>query len=256
MLQDTLRSLGFDKKETAVYVEVLRRGRVLPSSVARATGINRATVYSVAKKLMRGGFIAGDLAAPTMYLAALSPERLLDVVESKKRALKKEETLVRQVIEQLGDLPTNTKFTLPKIQFIDDHEIKDFLDRRLDIWNESARSTKESWWGFQDHTFVERYPDWIAGWFGRKSSRDLAVKLVSNPTSSEREMQKKVPRERVVRFLKEKSDFTASVWVTGEYIVMLYTKDRPSYLIEIYNPVFAQNIREVFKILWNSAGKE
>lgn len=254
-MEETLKALGFDEKEIAVYLEVLRRGRALPSLVAAATGINRATVYSVANKLVEKGVIAEDVGAKTMYLVALSPENLLSVLEAKKRGLKREEELVRKTIAELAAVPRNKQFTLPKIRFIDDYEIQDFLETRVDAWNESVRNMDGSWWGFQDPTFVEQYGSWIRGWFDRASSRGLRVQLVSNPTQSEKEMQQMVPEERDIRFLKEKSDFTATVWVVGEYIVMIYTQEKPFYLIEIYNPVFAQNMREVFKILWTGAIK-
>jgi len=32
---------------------------------------------------------------------------------------------------------------------------------------------------------------------------------------------------------------------------MIYTKDKPFYLIEISNYVLAQNMREVFKHIWD-----
>lgn len=47
-----------------------------------------------------------------------------------------------------------------------------------------------------------------------------------------------------------KANFSSSFWIAGDFIIMIYTQNRPFYLIEIYNPVMAHNLREVFKNLW------
>jgi hypothetical protein len=80
------------------------------------------------------------------------------------------------------------------------------------------------------------------------------VKLLSNESNVEKKMAVKKLNQREIRFWKKDADFTASLWVIGEYIVMIYTRERPFYLIEIHNSVLAHNTREVFKNLWKEIG--
>jgi hypothetical protein len=47
-------------------------------------------------------------------------------------------------------------------------------------------------------------------------------------------------------------NFSATTWVTGEYVIMLYTQQHPHYLIEIHDARFSQNMRELFKQLWET----
>jgi hypothetical protein len=55
---------------------------------------------------------------------------------------------------------------------------------------------------------------------------------------------------RIVRFWDRPEEFNATTWVVGEYILMIYTREKPFYLIEIYNAVLADNMRSLFKGLW------
>jgi sugar-specific transcriptional regulator TrmB len=50
MLEHQLVSLGLSDKEVTLYLAVLQQGRVTPTEVARLTGIQRSTVYSVARE--------------------------------------------------------------------------------------------------------------------------------------------------------------------------------------------------------------
>jgi len=48
-------------------------------------------------------------------------------------------------------------------------------------------------------------------------------------------------------------NFTATVWVCGEYIVVIATQQHPFYLYEIHDQLLADNMREMFKKLWKQA---
>lgn len=50
-----------------------------------------------------------------------------------------------------------------------------------------------------------------------------------------------------IRYWKEANQFTATVWVGGDYLVMVSTREEPHYLVEIHDATLAQNMREVFK---------
>ena len=55
---------------------------------------------------------------------------------------------------------------------------------------------------------------------------------------------------RQIRFWEGDSDFTGTLWMVGDYIIMIQTVERPFYLVEIHDAVLAHNMREVFKKLW------
>jgi len=251
MIQETLKKIGFNEKEAEIYLEALRLGRSTPTRIAKNTGINRTTVYSVAKNLIQKGVLTEDIGQKYIYLIALPPEQLHGLLEKKKRAIKEEEKLIDQAMDELSRLSANTQFSVPKIRFIEESGLEDYLYKRTDEWNGSAMRFDKTWWGFQDHTLVDHYGKWIdAFWNRTPSSRDISLKMFSNQSEIEKKMVEKNITRREINFWGTGKNFTSSFWIIGDYIVMIYTQNRPFYLIEIYNPVMAHNLREVFKNLW------
>lgn len=251
MIDQTLSKLGLNEKEIQVYLEVYKRGRVSPSTVSKATGINRSTVYSVAKNLKKRGLIDEDFAGAASYLALLDPTNMQIIVDKEKRELKQKETLVSQALAELEELPTSKVREVPKIRYIEDSDLTDYLFLRADEWNKSAASVDNTWWGFQDHTLAKHFKEWIADfWTKRESAKEVQLKLLSNDTKVEQEIKQLRFENRNIKFWKQGLEFTSTTWIVGDYIIMIYTKERPFYLIEIYNPTLSLNLREVFKNIW------
>jgi hypothetical protein len=57
--------------------------------------------------------------------------------------------------------------------------------------------------------------------------------------------------KRLIKFWKNSGEFTATTWVIGDYIVMLVTDQRPCYVVQIHDELLAQNMRTLFKDIWN-----
>jgi predicted DNA-binding transcriptional regulator len=254
MIESKLKELGFQDKEIAIYLELMRRGKATPASISKATGINRATVYSVSAALAEKGVISEDLAGKSSYLVAKPPEALMEVANRLKREAVTKEGLVREALTELADVALGTKYSVPKVRFIEDSEIADYLYSQTPAWNASLIKTEPAkiWWGFQDHTFVENYEPWIH-WYWGNADPSIQVRLLSNESDIEAKMSATPGpglERRIVRFWDRPEEFNATTWVVGEYIIMIYTREKPFYLIEIYNAVLADNMRSLFKGLW------
>jgi hypothetical protein len=49
-------------------------------------------------------------------------------------------------------------------------------------------------------------------------------------------------------------DLTSATWVNGDYIIMITTRQRPHYLVQIHDKTLAHNMREMFKNIWERQG--
>lgn len=250
MIQETLKMLGFTNTEVEIYLEVLKLGRATPVRIAKNTGINRTTIYSSYKNLVKKGMMVEDIGNKYTYLIALPPKNLYSQIEKQEKQLEEEKKLINQAVSELKDLPINTQFAIPKIRFIEELDLDDYLYKRTDEWNKNIKQHDKTWWGFQDHTFIDHYKKWtIDYWDKFKSSEGILEKIISNQSETEKQMAEKLIGQREILFGK-KISITSSFWVGGDYIIMIYTQNKPFYLIEIYNPVMAYNLREIFKTLW------
>jgi len=244
----SLESLGFSEKEIQVYLAVIKLGKTTPAVVAKLTKIGRPTVYNLAKSLISKGVIAEDVADKILHLVALPPEGLRAGIERARIDLAKREETVNSVIEEIGQIGSVKNYPVPKLRFVEESELSDYLFQSAMKWHKSVLAKDAVWHGFQDHSFLEHYEDWI-DWSVRKfKGPPYEVRLFSNSSQIEERLEGTIS-VRKVKFLKG-SQFTATTWALGDYLVMINTRVKPFYLVEIHDELMVDNMREVFKNLW------
>lgn len=249
-IQTTLKSIGFEDKEIKVYLALLKSGKNTPAVLAKITGINRATVYNIAKSLTLKGIVAEDLSGKTLYFVPLPISSLEHIFDRQQRELREKEVLAKKAIEQLSLISAGHTYPVPKIRFIEEDGLKDFLYDNIRKWQKDALRLDGTIWGFQDKTFAQAYKEWIEYIWHTKEAKDERYKVYHLTNVSDFEKTFRKYSKRHIKFL-EKVDFTSTVIVAGDYLFMVVTKQHPFYLVEIHDKTLAHNMREVLRELWD-----
>jgi len=249
MIEELLKKLGLGEKEQLVYKLILEYKKIAPSSLARLAKLNRTTAYSVANELKEKGLIIEDLGGKTLYYQPSEEANLERLIKDGHKKAVEREQVIRELQLFLKDLPESKTYSVPKIRFIEERELEEYLYQSSERWCESTLATDKTWWGFQDPTFPEKYEKWV-DWFWKTMPKDIKLKLFTNEAQIEDKMEKKDYKERrQVKFLQS-AEYTASQLIVGSYVLYIVTKQKPFYLVEIHDSVIAHNLREVFKGLW------
>jgi len=252
MINQTLQQLGFTENEIKVYLAILSQGKSTPANLSKATGLNRTTVYSVAKVLRKRGVIIEDLGATTTHLLAIPPQELRTIIEQEEKALRQKKHLVEEVITELEEVAKTTKYSIPKINFIAEDEVERYLYKQTPTWNKSLLERDGTWWGFQAPSFVENYEAWIDWYWQKGGASGIQLKLLTNQSDIETVMASKKFARREMKFWSESGQFDTTLWVNGDYIIMIVTQNHPHYLVEIHDTVLSANLRELFKGIWKT----
>lgn len=253
MINELLSKIGLNDKEIQIYLTVLQHGKITPAALSKVVGINRTTVYSTAKELVSKGLITEDLAGPTKSLIARPVGDLELFIENEERALRKKKELAKRAIMELQPLIKTQQFALPKIIFVPEAEIEAHLHKQTPVWDKSILKYDGIWWGFQDESFVKHYEKWIDWYWEIGGDKKTRLRLISNEVAEK--IKKKKFDRRQIEFWSQSKNFTGTIWINGDYVVMIVTSQRPHYLVEINDAVLAHNMREVFKGIWNTMGK-
>jgi sugar-specific transcriptional regulator TrmB len=252
MLEEKLRELGLSEKESAVYIAIVEAGKASPARIAKATGIKRPTVYAVGEELTKKGLIEVDDAGATTFYLPAGAGALKRVVEKEKQALETRKNLLESLAKEVEAMPRSKTYAVPRIQFIEHEEnVEEFLYKQTAAWHDNATALGVAWWGFQDHTLVEHQPylKWIR-WSWEKAPESAVINLLSNNSQIEEIMKKNPIRGRNIKFWEGSLNFTATQWIIGDYSILIQTKQKPHYLVQIHDPVYCANMRELFKNLW------
>lgn len=249
MLEKVLQELGLGNKAQTVYKTILEYGKIAPALISRKTGINRTTVYSVGKELKEKGLIVEDTTGKVAYFSLARGEQLDKVLRQKREEQAKKERSILDLQELLKNAPESKTYSAPKIRFIEEEDLEEFFFEATPRWHKSMLETDGTWWGFQDHTVVERFEKWI-DWSWKHAPAGIKLKLLTNESDIEEKMKGKEYQDRRELKFVEGKNFTASQLVVGNYVLFLVTQQRPYYLVEIHDSVIAHNLRELFKDIW------
>ncbi len=250
---ETLKKIGLSEKEAKLYLTLLKQERMKPTDLAKAIRVSRPLVYSLAKGLLSKGLIAEDISGKTMHFVALPPKSLSHLVDEAKREAKEKEELIKEIVSELSLLTAEKQYPVPKMRLVEEKDVQKFLFDNLTKWQDEVIASDGVWWGFQDHTFIENNEKWIAATWQTKQSKNehYEARIFTNESRIEQKLEKKYGPKRNVRFL-DGSNFTATTWVCGEYLIMIMTREHPFYLIEIHDTFMAHNTAEIFKRLWGN----
>lgn len=248
-MEELFRKLGLNDNEREVYLAVLKAGKIAPTEVARLSGINRTTVYSIARKLEKLGLITQDWGQKVSYLVATPPEKLVAVFEKEERRLAEKKKVATELVKELVHLRSDKHYSVPRIRFVEENDLEAYLYEAYPRWAESVAGIGNIWRGFQDDSFTSRYEKWIEWAWTHYVQNNISVEFFLNQVEIEQLLGKKHPARRM-KNLPQGISFDSSFWIAGDYLIMAQTRTRPHYLVEIHDPVLARNQLELFKGLW------
>ncbi|PIR54798.1 hypothetical protein COU74_03565 [Candidatus Peregrinibacteria bacterium CG10_big_fil_rev_8_21_14_0_10_36_19] len=138
MLSEKLKQIGFTENESNVYLELLRVGPQAVSVVAKMSGLNRTTTYSVLKSLMRKGIISFHCNGSVKYYAASDPNSLVAYLDSKCKTYEYYKGQVLNFIPKFRALKGDSVLRKPVVSYFDGlegvkHVMYDALDAVCDF---------------------------------------------------------------------------------------------------------------------------
>lgn len=252
-INETLREIGLNDKEIEVYLCLLKNGKTSPTTLSKLTKINRATIYNITRSLISKGIIAEDVSGKTIYFAPLPVSSLEQIVKRPMRELEEKGVLIKKAIDELSLITAKSQYIVPTIRFVEEQDLENYLYENIEKWQKSVIDIDSTWWGLQDYTFIDHFRKFNDWYWKQEFSQNVNMYQVGNYSEAEEEALKRYNKpNRDVRFSTD-INFTSSVWVGGDYIIMIVTRQHPFYLFEIHDIALAHNMRQVFKKLWNQS---
>ncbi|MBX7142937.1 MAG: hypothetical protein K1X79_00650 [Oligoflexia bacterium] len=255
----TFARLGLTENEARVYLALVELGMAGAALLTRRCGLPRTTVYSVLDALMRMGLVATEHSKGRTMFCANGPEALVDMVQREQEQLREKARFASDLAARIEPYFRRTNLNIPKIEFWEgEKNVRSMLFSRLSAWEQSCSISDKTFWGFQDHTFVEHYRSWLDHHWSRKdkSYPELQIKIFSNEAEVEKRLKGRISN-RQVRNMPSLGEFDTTFWAGGDFVVLIFSRERPHYAAEIRDARLAANLRLVFKFLWDltSPGK-
>jgi sugar-specific transcriptional regulator TrmB len=249
-MEEHFRKIGFNEKEQNVYTLLVKHGKSSVSSLSKICKIPRATLYSTLESLLQKGVISREPIRGSKLFTANGLSAIDRMVEVAKEEIVEKEKSAKILVEMLSKNFSSMSHALPRLQIFEGkNNVENMLYEYLPLWRRSYASLgNNTLWGYQDPTFVDNYQKWHK-FLWETMQAEEKIKLFSNSDSLNQEVSRGI-QNREVKPLPKGTNFSSSIWIYGEYIVMGITNVEPHYVVQMKDPMLSSNLRTIFELLW------
>lgn len=253
MIDQLFEQIGFSKNEIKVYLCLARLGKSSASIIAKQQQLPRSTTYSVLDSLIDRGVVALEHTSGTTYYVINQAESLQRMIEREEQEYLLKASAKKSVTTELMGLIRpffkSENYSIPKLRFFEGTaNVENMLYDLCREWQESISHFDYTWWGYQDNHFVETYRDWLDYYWNSMHQKEKIL-LLSNKSDTEKKLKGEVAR-REIKVVPKSFEFSSTIWVLGEYVVTIMTRQKPHYAFQLKDTVFAANQRLMFQLFW------
>jgi sugar-specific transcriptional regulator TrmB len=242
-----LKNQAFNEKDIQVYLDVFRHGQSFASSIALRTGIDRTTVYSVLKRLVKRGVLVEATINDVASYMPVSPEVFLQEIDHKVDELEARRKVAGLFVDELKGLK-RTVFDKPDIKIYEGIEAVIGLYERTLIKNSLQKV----------FTSLNSLPEGM-GEFLKKRFIDLKVKkgVVSRVIVADTKFSKRYKaldlssNRKTVIAKKYPLDLHSEVILYGEKEVAIIDFHQHIYGIVIESSTLYKSLEALFDYIWS-----
>jgi HTH-type transcriptional regulator, sugar sensing transcriptional regulator len=235
-IKEVLQDLGFEDRETKVYLDLIREGDLTALKISRDTGIDRTTIYDILEKLISQGVVSSYIKNNSKTFHALPPKDLLNYFKDKYNSLEK----ILPELEKMSN-STNSKVICELYQGKEGMKtiLKELINRGKDYKVIGIRKEYEDILGFFNESGVLKMDEFKA--------KEIAI------VESGTEFKKLKNSE--YRYLGKKLLSSITTLLYGDNVVFFIWTE-PYFAICIRNNEFRKMQEEYFDLLWNISRKQ
>lgn len=255
MIDVLFQHLGFTQNEIAVYLALADMGKSTASLIAKRADVPRSTAYSALDLLEKRGLLSIEHDGSQALYFVHQPSALKAMVgrekEQQQKEIEKREVVADELASLVGPYFNQSNYSIPRLQFFDGPaNVETMLRTYCFEWQQSITQYDSTWWGYQDHHFVEQYQPWL-NYYWKNMQDDEKINLFSNESTIEKKLRGHVAK-RTIKIVPKEFEFSSTIWALGDYVIMIMTRQKPHYAFQLKDAVFAANQRKTFQLLWQS----
>ncbi len=190
-VEASLEELNLSKQEASIYVTTLKLGTAKASQIAQKSGINRGGVYYILKLLKEKGFISEVVRSGVQYYSAVSPERIMDIIEEEKE---RKAEVITSIIGDLKEIQL-TALERPTIEVYEGYDgFKTIFSKLLEQSNTQFRC-------YMSPSTLEYLPHFHEQFRKRRTEKGIKIRTITQRTKELVEIKKLDKKElRETRF--------------------------------------------------------
>jgi len=244
MNTEELQQLGLSNKEATLYLASLELGKAKASDLANYTGINRGTIYDVARTLFKHGLMGSIQQGRITYFVAHSPENF---IEKMSENLKKAHELMPEIESVM-----RSKYHRPKLRFYEG------VDGLKAIYGETLKCQSKKMLQFVSvkAVFESVGKEFAQEYVVKRIRRHIYLRAVNDQKGEIDDKKEGYSSHTDAKLLRESRlapasvNFPSIVMVYDDKVVFISTK-KENFGFIIGSRESAAMMSSLFEIMWN-----
>lgn len=245
-LTNALSLLGLTQKEIKFFISSFKLGPTSINDVARDAHLERSTAYLIAQDLLQKGLIEEDYKQYGKKIFAAEPNKLLRIIASKQRSLRRQELELEESLPELQSIYQASEIR-PKVRVFQGNS------GLLSVWEDILNSKSEILlWTNQETETLFFNEDQHQKFIRARVSKGIPIRVLAvNNERGEKLLLKDEKDLRQTKILPKNIEFSAETYIYDNKIAILdYKKDIIGIILES-EPIAAAQ-KAIFEMNWSN----
>jgi len=239
-----LQEIGLSKKESEIYLALIKFGSLSANEIAKRTETLRSSIYDYLETLLEKGFITYTYKSNIKSFQATNPEKLLDNFKEKKE--NEEKTL----IELVNDLKNINKTTMKSNIEIFEGKI----GLKTAIFNILKEDIKEILAFGASGTLYSLFPLTIEKWNIERGKKKIKLKIIYNDTLGDEDLEKRKKYSYIeIKHNPTKDLSYSNTFIYKNKVLLVIIDNENPFAILINNPKIYETYKTNFNMAWSQA---
>ncbi|MFH1053308.1 MAG: helix-turn-helix domain-containing protein [Candidatus Woesearchaeota archaeon] len=244
-IKEALISIGFEKNEINVYMELVKRGSELAGDISKNTSIHRRTVYDVLQKLMEKGLVTYNIKDGKRNFQASNPDRIQYYLEEKENELISKKNKLKSIIPDLNTIINSSKGHIDAEIYSGKQGLKSIMEL---ILKEKKQMLSIGSTGKGPYII----PYYLPRWHMRRLKLKIKYKGLFAPTKEGIKRSKDLNKIGLAeyKFFPSNIKNPQTIWLFGtKTAIILVSADIPLVFL-INNKEISKTFKDYFKWMW------
>lgn len=250
LIIDFLKNQGLNDKDIAVYLDIFQHGQSFASSIGLRTKIDRTTVYSVLKRLLKHGFIVQSMVNDVAVYIPTSPEVFLREIDEDIEELVSRKNLAEAFVSEIGKL-TSHSFLRPKMRIYEGDKAI------INLYEETLENPGNQKAFVNLCSISPTLKDFLRGKFIRsKVERKVFSKVLvpEGPYSQKYKFLDNISNRETKIVTSSPFDLQSEILLFDKKKVAIIDFNKPIYGIVFVSRTFYKTMEVIFDLIWEKMG--
>lgn len=246
--EQALAQYGFNRKETALYLCLLKNIELSAFELAKKTDIPRTSVYTTLEILKKRGLITSSLKNNVAHYTPENPKQLLRILEEKEQVIQEALPEMMNLIDTAGKNPSAKLY-------LGEAGVKAVFEDVLETINGQNLPMMQA---VSQLDVLEAFPRFFPDWQKRRHANNKTFTQLIVPGSAKNSLPElfQSREDRETRFFPERFAFDCSLEIYGNKTATISLKDGEYQSIIIDSPTVTNTFKQFFLFAWEILGKQ